>query len=207
MEFNITENKYRFEALLREIVREGADIPSLLYKLEQSDFYFAPCSTKFHLSVPGGLCQHSLNVFDMCIKLNETLQLNIDRESIIIAALLHDLDKMNKYEEYVKNVKKYHDGGKKSDDMGKFDWVAEKAYGTKEAKDRFVYGHHGQNSEYIANSYIPLKLEESAAITNHMGGMFDEYRPWDQSVIFERYPLSILLHSADALCTFIWEKE
>ena len=205
-EFNFEENRYRFTELLKKVNREGADIPGFIYKLEHSDFFVAPASTHYHLNVKGGLVQHSLNVYDNIVKLAQTFNIDCSEDSLIIVSLLHDIDKMNKYELYDKNVKNYHEKGTKHDDNGKFDWVVEKHYKIKDNDKRFVYGHHGQNSEYIVNTFIPLDLEESVAIVNHMGGD-DEYKPYDSSAIFNRYPLATLLRMADFMATFITENE
>lgn len=43
------------------IKREGID--DLMAWLENSDFFSAPASTRFHGSETGGLCKHSINVF------------------------------------------------------------------------------------------------------------------------------------------------
>lgn len=204
VDINIAKNKQRFIELLREIDRPGADIPSLIYKLEKSDFFEAPCSTKYHLNIKGGNCYHSLLVFDTLALLDKTFKTNLPRESIIITALCHDFDKMDKYELITRNVKNYNDKGKYSDTKGKFDWVTEDSYAIKNAEDRFTYGHHGQNSEYIANSYIPLTLEESAAITNHMGKN-DEYNSYDATPIFNKFTLAAMLHIADSMSTFVLE--
>ena len=204
VEINITKNKQRFIELLRTIDRPGADIPGFIYKLECSDFFEGPCSTKYHLNVKGGNCYHSLLVYDALSLLNKTFQTNLSEESIIIAALCHDLDKMDKYELVTRNVKQYNDKGKYSDNKGKFDWVTEDSYAIKNPEDRFIYGHHGQNSEYIANSYIPLTLEESAAITNHMGKN-DEYNSYDATPIFNKFTLAAMLHLADSMSTFVLE--
>ena len=65
---NIEENKEEFLRIAREnINRDG--IEELLKFLESTDFFTAPCSTKFHLSEKGGLCQHSLNVYDRLLRL------------------------------------------------------------------------------------------------------------------------------------------
>ena len=205
MEINVEQNKYEFIELLRSIKRPGADVEALIYKLETSDFFIAPCSTRFHLAVRGGLCQHSLNVYRELKRLNELYNLGLSEDTMIIIALLHDLDKMDKYELYYKNVQKYHEHGKRSDENGRFDWVKEWKYKTKEDENRFVFGHHGQNSEYIANSYIPLTTEESAAISNHMANTIEEYKPFDMTAIFNRYPAVVALHTADFVCTFLIE--
>lgn len=210
MEFSIEQNKYDFIDLLRKVTRPGADIGAFVYKLESSDFFEAPASTIYHLNVKGGLCQHCLNVYRMLVKLVEMYYPDntspFSEETLIIAALCHDMDKMNKYETYNRNVKKYSESGSKKDEAGRFDWAVETSYKTREAVDRFVYGHHGQNSEYITNSYIPLSIEESAAITNH-SGMDDQYKPYDMTAIFNRYPLATLLHIADFMSTYLVENE
>ena len=53
-------NKERFMQLYAKIDRKGT--ADLLEWLEQSDFFVAPASTKYHGSYEGGLLEHSLNV-------------------------------------------------------------------------------------------------------------------------------------------------
>ena len=69
MNIDCKKNHDEFVALLRASKREGVE--QLIIYLESTDFFVAPCSTRFHLSEPGGLCQHSLNV------LNDILPLTI----------------------------------------------------------------------------------------------------------------------------------
>jgi hypothetical protein len=201
---NIEENKYQFiEMLKNQITREGAAVDKLIYKLEHSDFFTAPCSLRYHLAVPGGLCQHSLNVFNELVRLNTLYEAGFSNETLAICGLLLDIEQMNKFELTSKNTKVYCETGSKSDILGKFEWKSELGYQVKDVEDRFIYGHHGQNSEYIINSYIPLTLEESVAITNHMGGIYDEYRSLDMPSIFKRYSLATLLYMADFMCTYM----
>ncbi|HHY51967.1 MAG TPA: hydrolase, partial [Clostridiales bacterium] len=57
--------KERFISIYQEhIKREGAD--KLLEYLAgpSSDFFIAPASMRYHGSYPGGLVEHSLNVYD-----------------------------------------------------------------------------------------------------------------------------------------------
>ena len=65
---NLQANKEEFEALARKYIKRDG-LEKLLSWLEQTDFYSAPASTKYHLSVEGGLCQHSLNVFHSMVEL------------------------------------------------------------------------------------------------------------------------------------------
>ena len=201
---NIDNNKQIFTDLLRKVSRDGADIPGLIYKLEKKGFFTAPCSAKYHLNIEGGLCQHSLNVYYTLAKLNEAFETNLSEDSMIIVALCHDLDKMGKYEITSRNVKDYCANGKCEDALGKFNWKSEVGYAVKQAEDRFIYGHHGQNSEYMTGTFIPLSIEESAAITNHMGRN-DEYNCFDATPIFNKFTLAAMLHLADSLSTFVIE--
>ena len=60
------ELKERFFSVYNNAVhRDGSDM--LLRWLEDSDFFVAPASTKFHGCHEGGLLQHSLNVY-ACLK-------------------------------------------------------------------------------------------------------------------------------------------
>lgn len=211
-EKEIQENKERFITLLRSIKRENADIEGLIKKLESSDFFTAPASTQYHGSFKGGLCKHSLNVYAQLKKLvsieypkfiaeeRELKEVDnyscpISEDSIIITALLHDLSKMNFYEISLRNVK---------DEKGS--WVQVPFIKVRDSKDRFIYSTHGANSEYMIQAFIPLKLEESVAIINHMGMSDNSDHNQELSVIYNRYTLALLLHSADMLATFFDEK-
>lgn len=204
----IETNKETFCTLLRQIRRDGAKIDDLIKKLESSDFFYAPASTKYHNSVKGGLCDHSLNVYYNLRSLvkNKHLESFISEETILICGLLHDISKINVYEESIRNKKVYHELGKKYDNLGNFDWVSEKTYQMKDSKDRFIYGNHEETSEYMIRKYIPLKLEESVAILTHHGSLsYDSVSIESISQKYERYPLACLLHVADMISTYIDE--
>ena len=87
--------------------------------------------------------------------------------------------------------------------MGNFDWVSSTAY--KKNENCLVLGSHGETAEYITRCYIPLKLEESIAIINHMGG-FDVPPSTNLSELYNRYPLAMLLHSADMISCYVDER-
>lgn len=205
----IEKNREEFISLIKQVNREGASIDSLLQKLDSSDFYTAPASTQYHSAFRGGLCQHSLNVYKQLKKLIEAEfpkfeadesgeMKEIDNykapysdETLIIAALLHDLSKMNFYEVSTRNVK---------DENGQ--WTQVPFIKVREAHDRFIYSDHGSNSEYMVGRFIPLMLEESVAIIHHMGWSDDHTDAKTISEIFNRYPLAMYLHLADVLATF-----
>ncbi len=165
----IATNKELFiDCCHSHIRRDGID--TLLEYLEkQTDFYTAPSSTAFHLNEPGGLCRHSLNVFETLKNLYETLvephikdgtspfTEPIPMESIAIVALLHDLCKTNMYRP-AERWKKDADGR----------WMSYRGY---EVQDKFPFGH-GEKSCIIIHWFLRLKQDELLAIRWHMG-MFE----------------------------------
>ena len=205
-------NKLRneFLELLIKIDRPNADIDGLIKKLDSSDFFRAPASTRYHNAFKGGLLDHSLNVYYNLRYLVDIkgLKEHISEESIIICGLLHDIAKINFYEPSSRNKKVYHENGAKYDELGRFDWVAEFSYKIRDAQDRFVFGNHEETSEFMIKTYIPLSVDESVAILNHHGGMsYDSIPPSTISDKYNRYPLASLLHMADFLATYVDENE
>lgn len=203
----IAAEKEEFINLLRSVKREGAQIDLLLQRLEESDFYTAPASTKFHNNCEGGLLDHSLNVYKNLKSLikNKGYEDMISEESIIICGLLHDLSKANYYEKVFKNKKVYSPDGLKKDEGGYFDWCTVQEYVTKPENQRFQFGSHEQNSEYLVRAYIPLYQEESMAILHHHAGMSFDSVQAQFGIIWERAPLALFLHLADMLSSFIDE--
>jgi len=200
---NLEQNKKLYLDLVSQINRPGID--KLIEYLTESDFFTAPASTKFHLNTKGGLCQHSLNVYNNLIDLiniygkdNRNL-VEFDKESIIIVALFHDLAKVNFYEEYIKNEKQYFENGK-------YDWVAVPAYRLRDNFTREnVFHSHEVNSYMVVNRYIKLTEEEAVAIMNHHAVFDNGNARLDISEVYNRYPLATLLHTADTLATYLDE--
>lgn len=203
-EEQLNQNKQEFISLLRSIEREGANIDGLVNKLEASDFFTAPASTKYHGSFKGGLCRHCLDVYIILNNLIKMNNLEYDESSIIITALLHDISKMNLYETTVFNKKVYSENGSKHDSGGKYDWVSESGYKTVDVKQRFIYGNHEETSEFMVRKFIPLNLEESIAILHHHGGMGFDSSQLDISMIYDNYPLALMLHLADMTCAYLY---
>lgn len=204
----IMENKEEFLRLVESIEREGMDKEKLLKKLEHSDFFYAPSSTKYHCNYDGGLCEHSLNVYKNLKMLIDSKQgldeICYDESTVKIVALFHDISKMNIYEKTSKNEKVYCEDGDKYDALGKFKWVTTLGWGLK--NERFTYGSHEMTSEFIVRQFIPLTIDESVAILHHMGG-----RNWDSAQdniteIFGQYQLATLLHLADMLASYVDER-
>lgn len=119
------------KAYTENITRPGAD--KLLAWIESSDFFTAPASTRFHLSSPGGLLEHSLHVFERmkAICANEaTITPGFNEpsmETIAICGLLHDICKANFYAVEMRNRK---------NDQGRWE-----QYPFYVVDDKLPYGH------------------------------------------------------------------
>lgn len=198
------ENVVRFESLINSIQRE-CNKEELFNVLRNSDFYYAPASTKYHCAFEGGLVYHCLGVYDALVKLNDSFNLQLDPESMIICGLLHDFSKMNFYDKTFMNKKIYSPTGKKSDENGKFDWVSVPGYVTRDSNNRFVFGNHEQTAEFMVRNYIPLSIEESVAILHHMGGMNWDCSQVNIGEIYGKYSLAVALHLADMASTYLVE--
>lgn len=182
------EIKERFIAVYREkIKRDGSD-RLLEYLLNRSDFFTAPASTRFHCSYEGGLCEHSLNVYDcLCSYLDtdrarQTFGLDFSEESVAIVSLLHDVCKIDTYKTSMRNVK--------DDKTGVWSKVPYYEY-----NDTLPYGH-GEKSVYIVSGFMRLTRDEAMAIRWHMGFS----GPEDQKLIgnaLRMYPLALALMIAD----------
>ena len=70
----ILEVKQQYVDTLRQLKRKDSDIEGLIAYLEATDFFKAPASTQYHCSFPGGLCLHSLNVYEALVKLNKDFE-------------------------------------------------------------------------------------------------------------------------------------
>ena len=188
-------DKERFISIYKEkITREGSR--ELLNYLcsESCDFFTAPASTRYHGAEVGGLCRHSLNVYDcLCDQLarrrmKDEYGIHYSEESIAIAALLHDLCKINFYRVESRNVKK---NGV---------WEAVPYY---TIEDNLPYGH-GEKSVYIISAYMRLTRDEAFAIRYHMGFS----GPEDINTIgsaLEMFPLAFALYVADMEAAYFLE--
>ena len=185
----------RFISIFKsKIHREGADRLLDFLCSDNSDFFTAPASTQYHGAYPGGLLEHSLNVYD-CLcdymardRVRDVYGLNYSDESIAIVALLHDLCKVNFYVETTRNVK---ENGV---------WVAKPFY---TIDDQLPYGH-GEKSVYIVSGYMRLTRDEAFAIRYHMGFSGD-YDKRDVGNAFAKFPLAVALNFADTEAAYFVE--
>ena len=179
----LNEMKTQFDALLRSTNRKGVE--DLIAWLETTDFYTAPASASNHGAIEGGLLRHSLGVCKYLDNFLKPFKDEVPIESINIAALLHDLCKINFYAKRVRNVK-----------IGKH-WEEEESY---YIDDSYPLGH-GEKSVILAMKYIALTDDEALAIRWHMGGYDDAARAYassrTQAAAYARSKLAVALNIAD----------
>jgi len=91
----IEQNWKRFYALCE---KTGDRAPSILKMLDELDMRLCLCpgsaKTEYHAAYAGGLVDHSLRVLNNLVALNKAYDWKLPKESMIIAALFHDVGKV-----------------------------------------------------------------------------------------------------------------
>ena len=82
--------------LLFDTEREGTEY-MIEYLDRETDFFEAPASTRHHCAYVGGLAQHSLNVYNTMLRLDNVFTTCTPDDKIAVVALLHDVCKTNFY--------------------------------------------------------------------------------------------------------------
>lgn len=158
---------------LMKTKREG--IEDLITYMQEIGFLTAPCSTRYHLAKEGGLLEHTVNVMKIAEKIGVSLmggeKYNEIKDSVIIAAALHDLGKCGQF--------------------GKPNYVPDgDVYWTN---PDLLYVPHEIRSVAIAQMFIDLTEDEQFAILYHNG----LYTPLGQEVKNQETQLYMILHWAD----------
>ena len=109
----------------------------LIAWLERSTFFVDPASAKYHGDYEGGLCDHSLAVYEEYVKLT-----GVDDDKAKITCLLHDVCKIGTYKLGYRNVK---------NEQGQWQQVPQ--YENQESG--FPFGH-GEKSVLMISSFIKL---------------------------------------------------
>lgn len=178
--------KERIISVLKDVERPGID--SLLHFLNTSDFFEAPASTRYHLSRPGGLAEHSWNVYECLKDICFRYGLEESEDSISICGLLHDICKINFY---IPEIKRSRVDGV---------WMDKKGYGVK---DELPLGH-GEKSVIVIQRHIELTPSEMMAIRWHMGP-WEECNRKDLGAALNKSKLVKALQIADLTATWLVE--
>ena len=180
--------------------REGKEALREWLLSDRCDFFIAPASTKYHGNYDGGLCEHSIDVYEMAVRLESLYREDIrkqylvlnrlyDRaqfmESLTIAALFHDLCKVNFYKTKI--------SGRNNS--------------TFTVDEQLPFGGHGSKSVYVLSKYLKdLTDDEAIAINCHMGFS----RAGDSTISigesFRYSPLAWIIHVADEAATFMLDR-
>lgn len=164
-------------------------VPTSKDKLASIGYFAAPASKSHHLSVAGGLAEHSANVTAWLLRLTESMEIDWPRpESPYIIGMLHDLVKCKCYE--------------LAPDSRTFD-------GTRYEYRHPEYPGHGAASIIIAVAELGVTLlpVEAVAIAHHMGAFCltgDALKVFDAAL--DKYPREIIAtHTADMLASRVDE--
>ncbi len=217
---NVTEKKVEFMKVWNDKVRRPGSAELIDWLSNETDFFTAPASSRYHSAEEGGLCAHSLNVYYRLVELfkyekiknGEPAVLTPDEEeSLAVIALLHDICKTNFYTVDWKNQKTYepekvakaskweikHDSG------GDFIWEKVPYY---KIDDTRTYGH-GECSVDLIRDFMKLSANEKLAIRWHMGFAGAEFKGGSGTVgdAFSKCPIAVLTHAADLFATYLDE--
>lgn len=156
-------------------------LESFNWLINESDFFTAPASTKYHGNYEGGLFDHSFIVMNVLVDLTKQNNLQWQREeSPYIIGMFHDLCKVNQY--------KPSDG----------------EYPYEYRTDTLLKGH-GDKSVMVASTLLQLTEEEMLCIRYHMGA-FVEKEEWNlYTGAIHRYPNVLWTHHADMIATHIFD--
>lgn len=193
--------RYFIERLL-STGRKGME--NVISNLERLGFFAAPASTRFHLNIPGGLMLHSWNVCntalmlrDQMILMKPELQEKLPVESIIIAALLHDVCKSDIYKETLLNRK---------NDQGFW----EKVPGYEIDCSNFPMGHGEKSVIMLVSMGLELTRDEMLAIRWHMTAWELAFQSFEQKTNLQTAravaPLCAIIQSADGLASSLLEE-
>ena len=192
--------KEEFIALLQGTGRAGID--KVIVGLEALGFFTAPASTKFHGSEPGGLLAHSLNVYqearvlrEVQIRFRPDLEPRLPAESVVIAALLHDVCKAEIYHEIEKFRKDANN-----------QWEKYKTYGVDYSA--FPLGHGEKSVIRLLRWGLDLTEDEILAIRWHMHAWDLADSPEARANLTaagDKCPLLAIIIAADGLASRILE--
>ena len=196
------DNKQRFCELLRSTGREN--IEYVIEDLESYGFFDAPASARNHFNHPGGLVEHSLNVYDAAMMLREgiikrrpDLEKKLPADAVVIASLLHDVCKADIYNLVTR---------KRKNEIG----VWEETQEYEVSYSHMPIGHGEKSVVMLLRMGLDLEDDEICAIRWHMGpwavdtSSIEQDKSYRQSIA--NSPLLPLIHTADTIASQIFER-
>lgn len=163
----ILANKRDIISLLQSTCRNN--IKNVLDYFDKVNFYEAPSSLNRHHNWRGGLAEHCVGVYKIAIQLNT----GVAEESIIIAALLHDICKASKL--YYGEDGQVH------------------------RRDTHIKGHGYRSIKLLKKLGLDLTEDEKLAIRWHMGGHHASEDEREEVEKARNSELWKIIHRADKL--------
>ena len=166
--------------------------PTFRLWLNESGFFTAPASTKYHGAYEGGLFDHCKAVFLRLSQLTKNNDLKWQRpESPFIIGMFHDICKYDQYKKVGGTVI----------EMGPNSLESPIGY-HYEYNDKTILKGHGSKSVMILSQFINLTEEELMCIRFHMGAYEkDEWPEFDAAI--RKYENVLWTHQADMLASKI----
>ena len=199
----IETNKTEFINLLKSTGREGID--ELIEMLDEGKLHFftAPASVNHHLNSDGGLLVHSLNpckaglkLRDMVIAIKPELEPKLNRDSVIVATLLHDICKADIYHPTLK---------KRKGDDGL--WREVPTYDVNFSN--FPMGHGEKSAMLALMSGMEIYDDELLAIRWHMAAWDLPMQSYELTRCLntarDEHPLCSLVNLADGIAANLLE--
>ena len=187
----------RYQALKMKVTseRRSSFLQFCEWAETHTDYIGGPASYKYHLSVPYGLLEHSLNVAENAIKIKNILMPEISDESCVICGLFHDFGKAGHpgRPKYIKN--------EPTPRQKQYGYGPSTPY--KYTDDEGVRLTVPQAAVFYVTKHIDLTLEEYQAILIHDGQYVDD----NQDYAGKEEPLSLILQYADNWSGFVVEKD
>lgn len=187
--------------LLLSTKRKGME--TVVEKIHEAGFFTAPASAFNHLNYEGGLAMHSLNVCRIAIEMKEGViklrpeaEKKLQRDSIVIASLLHDVCKSDIYK--ITNRFRKNEEGR---------WETYKGY---EADYTNLPVGHGEKSVIMLLRWgLDLTEDEILAIRWHMSAWDLSFQSRElrgsMSAAANKCPLLTLIQAADNIASHIIE--
>jgi hypothetical protein len=175
------ETLEEYRRLLGKVIQREEQVQRLVDVLEsETNWLDAPASTRFHLSTPGGLLEHSVGVAKTLLKLRECLGRAVPEESCVIVGLFHDAGKAGLPGQpyYIKNTVEWE-----IRKLGKFYTI------NPSIRNMGI----AVRSIYLVSKYVDLSPDEAQAIVYHDGQYIDD----NKCVAHRESALTLLVHWAD----------
>ena len=187
----LTELGMGLRALMTErlLATGRTGIEHVIKKLDNSDYWVAPASAKFHGAHKYGLIIHSFVLSELLLTISTT----VPKESAYIIGYLHDICKIGNYtisEMWRKN------------DRNRWESYPGYKYSTN---NTLPVGHAEKSLVLLLSAGLKLKAPEIMAISHHMG-LGDTYQSkLEFSAAANKTGFVALTHAADLLASYNYE--